>query len=131
MSKKQLSLVIAVATLLGSSSAMAVKGGSTAKASNTATNQRDQNAQNLTPTDQSRGSDADVELTRKIREQLTSDSSLSSNAHNIKVITLGGVTTLRGPVNSQSEKERVAQIAQNVVGANVRNELQIQSSDKK
>jgi len=85
---------------------------------------RDESA--LDPTDQSKGSDADVEITRRIRERLTSRDSLSVNAQNIKIITLNGTTTLLGEVNSRREKTEVGKIARSVTGVTaVKNQLEI------
>lgn len=93
---------------------------------NTAVNQRDATTNTLTPTDQSRGTNADVEVTRRIRTQLTSDSSLSTNAHNIKIITLNGRVTLRGPVESAQEKQKIDQVAKSISGVkNVDNQIEV------
>lgn len=84
------------------------------------------NQRNLpTADDQAKGSDTDVELTRKIRAELTKDSSLSINAKNVKIITVKGVTTLRGPVNSEKEKARIGEIAKTVTGHDVDNKIEI------
>lgn len=80
----------------------------------------------LDPTDQAKGSDADVEITRRIRERLTSRDSLSVNAQNVKIITLNGTTTLLGEVNSRREKAEVAKIARSVSGVTaVKNQLEV------
>jgi hypothetical protein len=81
----------------------------------------------LTPQDQYRGSAADVETTRKIRESLTRDNSLSSDAKNVKIITLKGVTTLRGPVTSAEESLSVERIANNVNENRIKNNLEVMS----
>lgn len=76
--------------------------------------------------DQQSNSTSDVELTRKIRRALTQDSSLSTYAHNVKVITRNGVVELKGPVRSQSEKEAVEAKATDVAGVSkVKNELTV------
>ena len=80
-------------------------------ADNSGKNVRDRDDANLTPADQAKGSDADVKMTQQIRKAVVDDSSLSMNAHNVKIITLGGLVTLRGPVNSQAEKTKIASIA--------------------
>jgi len=80
-------------------------------ADNSGKNVRDRDDDTLTPTDQAKGSDADVKMTQLIRQAVVDDDSLSMNAHNVKIITLAGVVTLRGPVASQAEKMKVAQIA--------------------
>mgnify|MGYP000549845593 CR=1 FL=1 len=80
-------------------------------ADNSGRNVRDRDDETLTPADQAKGSDADVKMTQEIRKAVVADDALSTNAHNVKIITLNGVVTLRGPVNSQAEKAKVAQIA--------------------
>ena len=59
-----------------------------AKASpdNTERNMQDRSGATLTPGDQSE-SDADRTLTQKVRQAVVADDSLSTNAHNIKIIT--------------------------------------------
>lgn len=96
------------------------------KADNAAVNARDRNDATLTPEDQAQGSDRDVELTRLIRQELTRQDGLSTYAQNVKIITLNGKVTLRGPVRTLTEKQRVASAATKVVGApNVANELEV------
>jgi hyperosmotically inducible periplasmic protein len=58
-------------------------------ADNTGRNERDRSGATLTPEDQS-SNKADVELTRRIREAVVADKSLSTNAHNVKIITEAG-----------------------------------------
>ena len=98
----------------------------TAPADSTEKNVRDKNDATLTPMDQSKGSEEDVEMTRRIREAITADETLSTNAHNIKIVTLNGKTTLRGPVENAEERERILNKASKVVGKkNVKNELEV------
>ncbi|MEP6602115.1 MAG: hypothetical protein ABJB49_09955, partial [Nitrospirota bacterium] len=79
-------------------------------------NVRDKDNATLTPTDQARGSQTDVEVTRRIREALTADHALSTNGQNIKIVTLNGRTTLRGPVNDAKEQARIVKKATEIVG---------------
>jgi hyperosmotically inducible protein len=54
------------------------------------------------------------------------DKSLSSNAHNVKVIAQNGAVTLKGPVNSEQEKQTVEAKAAQIVGADkVNSEIQV------
>jgi osmotically-inducible protein OsmY len=54
------------------------------------------------------------------------DKSLSSYAHNIKIITVNGAVTLKGPVKSDDEKTKLAEIAANAVSADkVTNEITV------
>src|SRR4030095_4009559 len=92
---------------------------------NTGKNLRDVQGGPLTPEDQS-GSKSDVLLTQKIRNAVTEDSNLSITAKNIKIITVSGVVTWRGPLNSSQEKEAIASKATQIAGAsNVNNQLEV------
>jgi osmotically-inducible protein OsmY len=74
---------------------------------------------------------ADVETLQKIRRGITEDSSLSTKAHNVKVIVKQGMVTLRGPVDSLAEKERVEEVAKSVAGAtNVQSHIEVAKSKK-
>ena len=84
---------------------------------------KDQSA--LTADNQS-SAKADRQMTAKIRKDLMADKDLSSYAHNIKVITVNGSVTLKGPVKSEDEKSKIAQIAANTVSANkISNEITV------
>lgn len=94
-------------------------------ADNTGRNVRDRSGKTLTAQDQS-NSKADVELTRRIRRAIVADDSLSTKAHNVKIITTKGGVTLRGPVASEEERASVAAKAKEVAGARkVDNQLEI------
>jgi hyperosmotically inducible periplasmic protein len=69
---------------------------------------------------------ADREITAKVRKEIVSDKDLSTYAHNVKVITMNGVVTLKGPVKSEDEKSKVAELAASVVSADkITNELTV------
>ena len=70
---------------------------------NTDVNVGDRRGEILTPGDQSE-SKADRTLTQRIRQAVMADKSLSTTAKNVKIITINGVVTLRGPVKSPQEK---------------------------
>jgi osmotically-inducible protein OsmY len=54
------------------------------------------------------------------------DKSLSTYAHNVKIITQQGQVTLKGPVQSEDEKKAIEAKAAEVVGENkVSNELNV------
>jgi osmotically-inducible protein OsmY len=92
---------------------------------NTGRNVRDRSDKTLTPGDQS-SRKADVSLTRRIRRAITADKALSTTAKNIKIITVGGVVTLRGPVKSDQEREKIAATAQQIAGVKqVDNHLEV------
>jgi hypothetical protein len=94
-------------------------------ADNSGKNARDASDSTVTADDQS-NSKADVEITAAIRRAVTDDDSLSVNAQNVKIITNGGVVTLRGPVKSEQERASIAQKAKQVSGVTrVNNELEV------
>lgn len=65
--------------------------------------------------DQQKETPEDREITRKIRQALVADKSLSTYAHNVKVVTPGGMVTLKGPVRSEEEKAAVAAKASSIM----------------
>jgi osmotically-inducible protein OsmY len=66
--------------------------------------------------EQQSNDEADVEITRKIRQAVVKDDSLSFYAQNVKIITIDGLVTLKGPVRHASEKQKVEQIAESIAG---------------
>jgi osmotically-inducible protein OsmY len=99
-------------------------------ADNTRTNARDRAADTVKPTDQS-NSKADIRLAAAVRRAIEDDKSLSTSAHNVKLVANDGVVTLRGPVASDAEKQKVAQIAGAVAGVkSVDNNLDVQVAKK-
>jgi osmotically-inducible protein OsmY len=92
---------------------------------NTGRNIRDRSGATLTPGDQSE-SKADRTMTQKIRQAVLADKSLSTTAKHVKIITINGVVTLRGPVNSPREKGSIEAQAQCLAGTTkVDNQLEI------
>jgi hyperosmotically inducible periplasmic protein len=67
--------------------------------------------------DQQSEDSSDRMTTKKIRQAVMADKSLSTYAHNVKIITQNGVVTLKGPVNSEEEKQNIASKAAEVVGS--------------
>ena len=75
---------------------------------------------------QQSNSKSDVETARQVRKAIVGDKSLSTYAHNVKVIAKDGQVTLKGPVRSEDEKKAVAAKAAEVAGAaHVVNELEV------
>jgi len=89
---------------------------STPKPDNTKVNKRDRNAGEVTA-DQQKMNATDRELTRKIRRSIMADKSLSTYAHNIKIISQNGAVTLKGPGKSDDEKKTVMAKAVAVAGS--------------
>jgi len=86
-----------------------------------------QNKDQTNPTaDQQKMNPADRAITQKIRKAIHEDSTLSTYAHNVKIITQDGKVTLRGPVRSEEEKSNIEAKAVVVAGqGNVTNQLEI------
>jgi hyperosmotically inducible periplasmic protein len=92
---------------------------------NTKVNERDRSKDEPTA-DQQRDNRSDRDITQQIRQSIMKDKSLSTYAHNVKVITQNGQVTLKGPVRSEDEKKTVEAKATEVAGENkVTSELDI------
>jgi osmotically-inducible protein OsmY len=95
------------------------------KPDNSATNKGDGSAGAVTA-DQQKNNKSDLETSRQIRRAIVADTSLSTYAHNIKIVTQQGKVTLRGPVRTEAEKDAVLAKAAEVAGpANVTNAVTI------
>jgi len=71
-------------------------------------------------------SDSDVQTTQRVRQAVMDDSSLSTTAKNVKIITRDGKVLLLGPVTSEQERSRIQSIAEEVAGAgNVRSKMEV------
>jgi hyperosmotically inducible periplasmic protein len=92
----------------------------------TGRNERDRNDATLTPGDQG-NDESDLRRTAEIRKLIVG-SSLSSDAKNVKVITKNGRVTLRGPVKTQAEKDEIVQLARQVAGADVDDQIEVESA---
>jgi len=66
--------------------------------------------------DQQKMNASDRATTQNIRKSIMADKSLSTYAHNVKVITQNGKVTLRGPVRSSEEKTNLESKAAAVAG---------------
>ena len=94
-------------------------------ADNTKINQRDR-SQNEPTADQQKANTNDRQLTQQIRRAIIKDKSLSSDAHNVKIISHNGSVTLKGPVKSAEEKQAIESKAAQIAGADkVNSELQV------
>jgi len=71
---------------------------------------------------------ADRGTSRRIQQAIVNDKSLSTSAHNVKIVAENGVVTLRGPVVSEKERDEVAAAAKKVSGVKrVDNRLDVAS----
>ena len=99
-------------------------------ANNTARNAGDGKSPEGTA-DRQGNSDADLKLVQMIRKEIIADKSLSVGAKNCKVIVNEGTVLLRGPVESQKEKETIADIAVRAAGKNkVTDSLEVKMAAK-
>ena len=73
---------------------------------NTTVNKRDRDPGQATA-DQQKENRSDRDLTKQIRQSIMADKSLSTYAHNVKIISQNGTVTLKGPVKSDDEKTAV------------------------
>jgi hyperosmotically inducible protein len=98
---------------------------SPSSADNTKTNQRDRSASAPTA-DQQKENRSDRDITKQIRQSIMKDKSLSTYAHNIKIVTQNGQVTLKGPVRTEDEKRALETKAAEVAGQDkVSSELDI------
>ena len=94
-------------------------------ADNSGRNERDRNDATKTAGDQSE-SEADRTISQSIRQAVVADDSLSTTGKNVKIITVDGIVTLRGPVKTGEEKTNIGAKAQQVAGVKrVDNQLEI------
>jgi hyperosmotically inducible protein len=97
---------------------------------NAAANKQDRNTTQPTA-DQAKNTTSDREMMQRIRRDIVDDKSLSTYAHNVKVIAKNGKVTLRGPVHSDDEKRTVEEYARKVAGeGNVTSELTVKGDQK-
>jgi hyperosmotically inducible periplasmic protein len=83
---------------------------------NTKVNKQDR-ADGAITADQQKDNRNDRQLTQQIRKAVIADKSLSTYAHNVKIVSQGGTVTLKGPVRSEDERKAVVAKAQEVAGA--------------
>ena len=100
------------------------------EADNTRRNSSEQNKNTDTAEKQSNSKD-DLALTQKIRQAVMKDGSLSMNAKNVKIIARDGAISLKGPVDSQQEKDTIATAAGEIAGKDkVDNQLEVKAEKK-
>lgn len=74
----------------------------------------------------------DTELTRRIRQDVMKDKSLSTYAQNVKIISVNGTVTVKGPVRTAADEEKVLNYARAAAGnMNVVDEVTIVPEEKK
>jgi hyperosmotically inducible protein len=108
-------LALALVMTLAPRLARAQDSSTTPAPDNTKVNDRDRNKAESTA-DQQKENRPDREITRDIRRSIVHDKSLSTYAHNIKVISQNGMVTLKGPVRSEEEKTAIEAKAAEIAG---------------
>jgi hyperosmotically inducible periplasmic protein len=99
-------------------------------AENTNRNSSGENKNTDTAEKQSNSKD-DLSLTQKIRQAVMKEGSLSMNAKNVKIIARDGNITLKGPVDSQHEKDTIGTKAGEIAGKDkVDNRLEVKAKKK-
>lgn len=94
---------------------------------NSGINKRDKNSATLTPENQPNNT-TDRNLLASVRAAVTNDASLSTDAHNVKILVTDNVVTLRGPVESEAEKTKIGKLANKVKGVStVHNDLEVKT----
>jgi len=92
---------------------------------NTKVNKRNRSKKQPTA-DQQKENRSDRDITQQIRQSIVKDKSLSTYAHNVKIVTQNGQVTLKGPVRSEDEKRAIEAKATEVAGeSKVTSELNI------
>ena len=118
---------LAVLTLLSTAAIAGIAWSEDTNADNTGKNVRDRTDESQTATDQS-NDPADIKMTAAIRKMDVADDSLSMMAKNVKIITVGGVVTLRGPVETEKEKTAIESHAKQAGAKKISNQLEIKKS---
>ena len=119
MAMKQVVLSLLIATIA-----------SAQQPDNTERNKRDRDGTTMTAEKQG-NSKADMDLLARIRRSITKDKTLSTTAHNVKIIVNEGHVWLRGPVPSEAERDRITALArQNTNGQNITSLLEVIKGEK-
>jgi len=89
--------------------------GGVAAPDNTKSNKLDSNRS--PSADDQKNTASDLKITQQIRQSVMSDKTLSSYAHNAKIVAVNGTVTLNGVVQTEAERNSIAQKAEQVVGS--------------
>ena len=111
-SRHVIAAFVFASSLLGS----ALSAGAQTPADNTKVNERDR-AKDAVTADQQKENPTDREITQNVRRAVMNNKTLSTYAHNVKIVTQGGTVTLKGPVRTAEEKKAVEAMATKVAGA--------------
>ena len=101
--------------------------GGVAAPDNTKSNKLDSNRS--PSADDQKNTASDLKITQQIRQSVMSDKTLSSYAHNAKIVAVNGTVTLNGVVQTEAERNSIAQKAEQVVGSgHVVNKLKVEGA---
>ena len=87
------------------------------KTDNSKVNKKNGNNTIAESADGQKNNKLDIKISADIRKAIVGDKTLSTYAHNIKIVTRGGMVTLKGPVRTDEEKSSVEAKAKEVAGA--------------
>ena len=129
MTKARTSLLLGVSLLMGLAMFAVPKVSYSASpqdnADNSKMNKGDAN-KDATTADQQKMNPTDRAITQKIRAEIMKDKSLSTYAHNVKIITQDGKVTLKGPVRTGDEKSAIEAKATQIAGdGNVTSRIEV------
>jgi hyperosmotically inducible protein len=120
--------IVAAVALVGALLAPTFSAGAQTAPDNTKTNKQDR-AKGAATADQQKENASDREIAQKIRSAVTGDKTLSTYAHNVKIIAQDGQVTLKGPVRTEDEKKAIETKAVEVAGeGHVTNQITIAPS---
>jgi|SRR5271166_972235 len=92
---------------------------------NTAYNKRNENADSLSPIEQSE-TKSDIDLVARIRREINKNNALSMTAKNINIIPIDGHVTLRGPVKTEQARSEIEARAAAIAGStNIDDQLEV------
>jgi hyperosmotically inducible periplasmic protein len=123
-------LFMSLALIVGGSALGVCQDPASPPPDNTKVNERDRNP-NQPTADQQKENRSDRDITQQIRKAIVKDKALSTDAHNVKIVTQNGTVTLKGPVRSEEEKKAVEAKAAEVAGQDkVTNQIEVKSSNQ-
>ena len=124
MNRKVMLLAISLITCGAYSNALAQSPPPATAPDNSGVNVRDRANDAMTAGEQS-GTKGDLDLTARIRQSIVKDDSLSMMAHNVKIISVNGAVTLRGPVYQADGQQPIQACRSNRTGKHLHPDIQI------
>ena len=73
-------------------------------------------AENKQPLPHQAEKETDRAITQQIRQQVYNEDDISRDAKSVKIVTVDGVVTLRGPVQNEAERAEIHNVAQRIDG---------------